>query len=237
MLAVLLSLTLTPQTTDDPLAILSSMPIEEVLAIGGIRPVRLHEVQCIGTARWMRANNSGAPPPAAHIDTAAAEITRRTSAETGVRNIAIRAMFAAYGGEIDARIATPGADRDAVIAEHVSPCTSLFAAITQGDAAILAALAPARDPAVVDPQLAACAAAYGIAAREATGDEAAALAGDADRARALALDGKLGDARTRAERALAEAEAEDAAQQSVDAETRMARLVQCQIVINRSARK
>lgn len=202
---------------------LDELTMGQLLKLTTMPSARLSQIQCTGYALWLRRTGKPALPNE-RLNAIHARLGE-DAANFGEMNLDVGLAFVAlYAEEAEEKKRSLSADdfADWRTSEDTR-CGAFFKAAGNGSLA-LRPLVPAS---VIDPRLNGCHASYRAAAARSKGDESAALSRQADRAAALALDGKSGTALTAARMALAEEAAATAVAPLLDPESEMMQLTLC----------
>lgn len=202
---------------------LDDVSIGQLLKLTALPSARLSQMQCTGYGIWLR--NNGQPAlPSRRLDEVHAILGKDAATFGEMKEDMGLAFVALYADETEQtkKSSTAGEFAEWRKAQDAR-CGGFFKAAVDGSLN----LRPLASPSIIDPQLNGCHAAYRAAARRSTGDEAASLAGLAERAAAMALKGKSGEALTKARAAMADEEAHAAAAPTLDAEPEMMQLTLC----------
>lgn len=195
----------------------------QLLRLTAMPSARLSQMQCTGYGIWLR--NNGQPAlPSDRLDKVHATLGL-DAAKFGEMEEAVGLAFVVlYAEETEQTKSSSSADEFAAWRKRQDErCGGFFKAAADGSL-VLRPLAPAS---IIDPQLNGCHAAYRAAARRSEGEEAASLNRMAERASALALEGKSGEALVQARSALNEEAAHAAAAPVLDAEPEVMQLALC----------
>lgn len=213
------------EVTGERRSVLDDLTLSQMMRLSTMAPARLNEARCAGLARWQVTSKRPAALPARQADAMVDHVARALANDVEIGEALGREFVIQFASELDHQRRKRGkADWTAWLAEQERGCADLLDAARAGSLS----LHPLSQRSVVDPALATCYARYRVAAAKATGEEAAGLQRDADKAAALALKGKEGADRAAAEAALAAAFAGAERTQKGEDEADMMRLVICQ---------
>jgi hypothetical protein len=202
---------------------LDELTMGQLLKLTAMPSARLSQMQCTGYALWLRQH--GEPTlPSERLDAVHAALGRDAASFGEMKGEVGLAFVAVYAEEAAEKTKALSADEFAAWRKaEDARCGGFFK--SAGDGSLK--LRPLAHASVIDPVLNGCHAAYRAAAARNNGDERASLARMADRAAALALEGKSGNALAAARAALDEEAASAALAPVLDAEAEMMQLALC----------